>query len=119
MTRIISVDKSSLFRKFLQRNKKSIIHSYSSFEEDSSETKFSESEFKEGQSSRVIHGKMRPSYIPNPYLQRPHTRPKNKLILASKLIANPAFRDEIINIDESPDSEEKSSTEEKSKQKGH
>ena len=36
----------------------------------------------------------------------PHTRPKNKLRLASNLIANPSLRDEIINIDESPENDQ-------------
>ena len=85
--------------------KKEIIHSYSSLEEESSETEFTKTKFEEGQSSRVIHGRRRPSYIPNPYIQRSHTGPKNKLRLSRKIIANPDLRDEIINIDESPEND--------------
>ena len=85
--------------------KKILIHSYSYFEEDSSEFEFSELEFEEGHSSRVIHGRKMPLYIPNPYIQRPHTRTNKNLRLTRKIIANLALRDEIINIDESPENE--------------
>ena len=90
-----------------KKRKKTIIQSYSSYEEDSSDTDYSDSELEEGQSSRFIHGIKRPIYIPNPYFQRPRTRPKNKLILTSNIIANPALMDEIINIDDSPENEAK------------
>ena len=42
-------------------------------------------------------------FILEPYVKIPHTRPKNKLRLNNKLIANPKLRDEIINIEESPE----------------
>lgn len=79
-----------------------MIHSYSSYE-DSSDPEYTESEYEEGESSRFMHGGKRSKFIPNPYIQRPHTKPKNKLRLNSKFIANPTLRDEIINIEESPE----------------
>ena len=54
-----------------------------------------------------MHGGKMPIYIPNPYIQTPHTGPKNKIILTRKLIANPTLRDEIINIDDSPENKAK------------
>ena len=43
-------------------------------------------------------------------------RPKNKLRLAIKIIANPTLRDEIINIDDSPENEtRKKKTQQKNK----
>ena len=55
------------------------------------------------------------SYIPNPYLKRPHARPKNKLRLNNKLIANPRLKYEIINVDESPRKEAKKTKSQKQK----
>ena len=60
-----------------------------------------ESENEEAESSKFIHGGKRSKFIPNPYVKRPHTRPKKKLKLNNKLIANPKLREEIINIEES------------------
>ena len=68
-----------------------------------------------------MHGGNRSKFIPNPYIQRPHTRPKNKHRLNIKLIANPSLRDEIINIEESPEDKikERKNTQPKSQtQKG-
>ena len=40
-------------------------------------------------------------------MQRPHTRPNNKLRLKYKLIANPELKDLIINVDETPEDKAK------------
>ena len=69
---------------------------------DNSDTQYSESEFEEGESRRFIHAGKRRMYIPNPYIQIPHTRPENKLRLTRNLIPNPNIKDEIINVDDSP-----------------
>lgn len=83
-----------------KKMKNTMIHPYS-FYEYNSDPKYTESEYEEGEYSRFIHGGKRSKFISNPYIQRPHTRPKNKIRLNSKLIYNLALRDEIINIDES------------------
>ena len=83
-----------------------MMHSYSSYE-DNNDPEYKESKYEEGESNRFIHRDKMFKFIPNPYIQRPHTRPKNKLRLTSKLIANPTLRDEIINIDESPEDKTK------------
>ena len=81
-----------------------MIHSYSSYEYNS-DPEYTELEDEEAESSKFIHGGKRSKFIPNPYVKRPHTRPKNKLRLNIKLISNPKLRDEIINIEESPEDE--------------
>ena len=86
----------------IKKRKKNEIHSYSSFE-GSSDLDYRESEEEEAKSSKFIHGGKRSKFIPNPYVKRPHTRPRNKIRLSSKLISNPKLRDEIINIEESPE----------------
>ena len=58
----------------------------------------------------MMQKRRRVSCIPNPYLKRPRTRPKNKLRLNRKLIANPRLRDEIINVDENAGKEAKKAT---------
>ena len=84
----------------IKKRKKDEIHSYSSYE-DNNDFEYTESKDEEVESSKFIHGGKRSKFIPNPYVKRPHTRPKNKLRLNNNLISNPKLRDEIINIEES------------------
>ena len=44
------------------------------------------------------------------YAITPHTRPKNKLCLNSKLIDNPKLRDLIINVEDSPPAKKEKNT---------
>ena len=85
----------------IKKRNKTVIHSYSSYEENN-DPEYTESKEEEGESSRFMHVGKRSKFILNPYIKRPHTRPKNKLRLNIKLIANSTLRDEIINIKESP-----------------
>ena len=86
----------------IKKRKKNEIHSYSSFE-DNSDPNYTESEDEEAEYSKFVHGGKRSKFIPNPYVKGPHTRPRKKLRLNNKLISNPELRDEIINIEESPE----------------
>lgn len=56
-------------------------------------------------------------FIRNPYTQRSHTKPSNKLRLKYKLIENPKLRDLIINVDEIPKENEKEVNSKKKKEK--
>ena len=91
---------SSIFSS-IKKRKKNEIDSYSSFE-DNSDPEYTESEDEEAESSKFIHGRKRSKFVPDPYVKKPHTRPRNKLKLNNKPISNPKLRDEIINIEESP-----------------
>lgn len=46
-------------------------------------------------------------YISNTYIQRPRSKPLNKLMLKHELIANPKLRDQVINVDETTKAKEK------------
>lgn len=46
-------------------------------------------------------------FSPGTHMRKPHTRASNKLKIKYNLIANPKFRDLIINVEETPMSKEK------------
>ena len=82
--------------------RKVIIKQYSSSEEASSDK-----EVEATCQSRPIKRDRRVQFILNPYMQRPHTRPMNKLRLKYRLIANPGLKYLIINVDEIPEDKAK------------
>ena len=51
---------------------------------------------------KPIKKEMKFSFIANTIVNRPHTRPTNKLILKHKLVSNPWLKDLVINLDGSP-----------------
>lgn len=61
--------------------------------------------------------KRKEKYLHVYYARTPHTRPKNKLRLNSKLIANPRLRDLIINVEDSPPAKKEEKTIRKSREK--
>ena len=98
----------------IKKRNKTMIDSQSSYE-NNSDPEYTESEDEEAESSKFMHGGKRSKFIPNPYVNRPRTRPKNKLKLNRKLIVSPKLRDKIINIEESPEDKIKSKKKTQSK----
>lgn len=91
--------------------RKVIIKQYSSSEEASSDK-----EVEATCQRKLVKSIKRVQFIPNPYMSRPHTRPKNKMRLKYKLIANPELKDLIINEDEGPKNKAKEKKAQKRRQ---
>ena len=95
------------------RKRRKLVHSTSS----SSSSHHSALVLQEEVTSSRKPTKKKEESLPVYYARTPHTRPKYKLCLNSKLIDNPKLKDLIINVDDSPPVKEQKKTVKKNRAK--